>query len=203
MRQKTKIKICGIFRDEDVAAINEAKPDFIGFIINFPKSHRSITADQARRFRQMTDPGIRTVGVFVNERPELAAQLANEGVISVIQLHGNEDEEYISRLRTLTGAQIWKSFVIKDSQSVSSAMASSADMVLLDGGLGNGRVFDHSLIQNVKRDYILAGGLNESNLADVISLLHPWAVDLSSGCETDKLKDKNKILRVCSLVGSL
>ena len=198
MQRETKIKICGIFREEDVAAINEAKPDFIGFIIGFPKSHRNITPEKARHFREMTDPDILTVGVFVDAPAEFAAELANTGVINIIQLHGHEDEEYISRLRSLTNAQIWKSFIIKDKEDVSSAMRSSADKILLDAGLGSGRTFDHSLLKDIKRDYILAGGLNESNLPDVISQLHPWAADISSGCETNKLKDKNKILRVAA-----
>lgn len=199
MQQETKVKICGIFREEDVAAINEAKPDFIGFILNFPKSHRNITPEQARHFREMTDPDILTVGVFVDAEPEFAAELANTGVINIIQLHGHENEEYISCLRTLTNAQIWKSFIIENNEDISSAMRCTADKVLLDGGLGSGHTFDHSLLKNVKRDYILAGGLNESNLSDVISQLHPWAVDISSGCETNKLKDRSKIIRITAV----
>ena len=107
---KTRIKICGLRREEDVQAVNEAKPDFCGFVIEVPKSFRSVTASRVRELAERLDRDIQAVGVFVNAPEELAAELLNEGVIRMAQLHGQEDEAYIRRLRKLTDRPLIQAF---------------------------------------------------------------------------------------------
>ena len=197
---QTKVKICGISRDVDTEYLNTSLPDYTGFIINYPKSRRNITPQRAKELSKQLDPRIITVGVFVDNDLYEIAELANCGVIDVIQLHGNESEEYISHLRSETGAEIWKSFIVKTEADIIAAQKSSADKVLLDGGLGCGVSFDHSLISNIGREYILAGGLNISNIETSLKTIDPWAVDISSVVETDGVKDGKKISEIVSFV---
>lgn len=192
MEEKTKIKICGLTRLEDIDAVNELKPDYVGFV--FAKSRRQITKEHAVTLRRYLNPEIQAVGVFVNELPAIVAGYLEEGVIDLAQLHGKESEEYIHGLRFRTGGEIIQAFSIKTKEDVERAKKSSADYILLDHGKGGtGEVFDWSLIENVERPYFLAGGLYAGNVEQAISQNHPFAVDISSGVETDGLKDKEKI----------
>ena len=109
----TKIKICGLRRREDILAVNEAKPDYCGFIIEFPSSFRSVTADEVRELVKELDPEIRPVGVFVNAPMELVRTLLDDGTLALAQLHGQEDESYIRELKTYTDKLIIKAFSIK------------------------------------------------------------------------------------------
>ena len=127
-----KIKLCGMFRDCDIDYANEAKPDYVGFILGFPKSHRNIDAETARRLRSRLDTGIKAVGVFVNSPETTCAEYANCGIIDVIQLHGNEDADFIRRLRELTGAPIIKAAKIRTPEDIGRVQALGADYVLLD-----------------------------------------------------------------------
>jgi phosphoribosylanthranilate isomerase len=190
----TKIKICGIRRDEDIAFINEARPDCIGFILNFPKSHRNITPDRAAQLKAKLDPGIQAVGVFVNQPLETVANVANRGIVDIVQLHGQEDETYIARLRQLTQAPIWKAFKIRSQADLDAAAASSADEILLDNGYGTGQTFDWSLTGGLTRPFLLAGGLTPENIPQAIAQMAPKLIDISSGVETDGAKDRDKIL---------
>ena len=112
----TKIKICGLRRREDILAVNEAKPDYCGFIIEFPSSFRSVTADEVRELVKELDPEIRPVGVFVNAPMELVRTLLDDGTLALAQLHGQEDESYIRELKTYTDKLIIKAFSIKNSR---------------------------------------------------------------------------------------
>lgn len=191
---KTKIKICGLSRPCDIEYVNAAKPDWCGFIINFPKSHRNITPEQARLLRKNLDQSVIPVGVFVDETVENVAALLLDGTISIAQLHGGEDEAYIAALRAAApGFPIWKAFRIRDTASINAARISSADMVLLDGGQGDGKTFDWLLAANINRPFLLAGGLNPDNISQAIRAVRPYGIDLSSGVETGKLKDFAKI----------
>lgn len=195
----TRIKICGLFRPCDIDAVNEFLPNFCGFIVNFPRSHRSLTPIELRVLRAGLDPKITPVGVFVDQSVEDVAALLNEGTISISQLHGHEDEAYIARLRELApGCVVWKAFKIRSDDDLRAANASSADLVVLDNGYGTGESFDWTLAERVKRPYLLAGGLTPENIPDAISRLHPWGLDISSGVETQKLKDRDKIRRAIS-----
>ncbi len=191
----TRIKICGLYRPEDIGCVNEARPDYAGFIINFPPSHRSVTPDWARELRSRLDPGIPPVGVFVDSPVETVAALLNDGTIAAAQLHGHEDGEYIAALRRAApGRTVWQAFRIRSAADFDAANASDADLVLLDNGYGTGQPFDWSLEGTVTRPFILAGGLTPENIPEAIRKLHPYGLDISSGVETDKKKDLNKIL---------
>lgn len=191
----TRIKCCGMFRDEDIAAVNEAKPDFCGFIVDFPKSHRNVSPERAAELAAQLDASIVPVGVFVDEDPAVVAQMVRGGAIRAVQLHGHEDEDYLARLRKLLpeGTPVVQAFMVRSAEDVTRAEASPADLVLLDNGQGTGQSFDWSLVRHVARPFVLAGGLTPGNVAQAIHAVHPWAVDLSSGLETDGLKDPDKI----------
>lgn len=198
---KTKIKICGLRRREDILAVNEAKPDYCGFIIEFPRSFRSITEDKARELVRELSPKIRAVGVFVNAPMELVRDLLNDGTLALAQLHGQEDESYIRELKTYTDKLIIKAFSIKTAEDIEKALQSPADYILLDqGGGGTGKTFDWSLIPEIQRPFFLAGGIGTSNLGQAIREIHPYAVDLSSSVETEKRKDPMKIRQVVDIV---
>lgn len=188
----TKIKFCGIRRAEDIGYINDLRPDYIGFVFWQP-SKRYVTPDTARSLKQQLDPNIRAVGVFVDEAPEAVAELCNQGIIDIAQLHGSEDEETIAALRKLTDAPIIKAYKIKSAEDIEAAKHSAADMVLLDSGYGTGKAFDWSLFSSLSRPFFLAGGISAENLEEAISRFRPYAVDLSSAIETDGIKDKTKM----------
>ena len=201
---RTRIKICGLTRLEDIQAVNEAKPDFAGFIVEFSKSRRNVTVEQLRAVREKLDESILPVGVFVNAPVELPAQLLNEGTIALAQLHGQEDENYIRQLRIMTDQLLIKAFSIKTEADIKKAIRSEADYILLDQGAGGtGEIFDWSLVPPIKRPWFLAGGLGCENLESAIHLLHPWAVDLSSSVETGGHKDSDKILEAVYAVRSI
>ena len=195
MPGKAKIKICGLFREEDIAFVNEARPDYAGFVINFPASHRSISADRLIRLSGRLDKGIEPVGVFVDEKIEAVAELLNAGTISTAQLHGTEDNEYIRLLRVRApGKKIIKAFKIESAADIAAAENSTADMILLDNGYGTGKCFDWSLIGSIARPFVLAGGLTPRNIPEAIEKFQPYAVDVSSGVEIEKVKDRMKII---------
>ncbi|MCQ2373120.1 MAG: phosphoribosylanthranilate isomerase [Phascolarctobacterium sp.] len=209
----TKIKICGLKRIEDVEMVNRYLPDFCGFIIDFPKSHRNLTPDQVRELvKYLRNEQVMPIGVFVNEKPEVVAELLNDGTIVAAQLHGNEDNAYIAKLRTLTDKTIIKAFPIKNEEIFLEVKQTAADFILLDQGQGSGETFDWSLLSkeaakdiidcnNInKRKWFLAGGLNQNNIEKAIKLFHPYAVDLSSAVETDNFKDEEKVKNIIEIV---
>lgn len=188
----TKIKLCGLSRLCDIEAANELKPDYIGFVFA-SKSKRYVTYEKATELKSRLSPQIQAVGVFVNEYPQNVAKLLQNGIIDMAQLHGDEDEDYIRRLRKLTEKPIIKAFRIETERDITNAEQCTAEYVLLDSGAGTGTVFDWKLIQNIKRPYFLAGGLDVDNVISAINALNPYAVDVSSGIETDGAKDKLKM----------
>lgn len=190
---KTRIKLCGMWREVDIEGVNAARPDYVGFVIDFPKSKRSLTRERVAQLSSQVDDRIVRVGVFVDEPQEFVAELFDAGTIDVAQLHGHEDEEYIARLRAITDVRIWQAFQVRDAAATERARASSADMVVVDAGQGTGRAFDWSLVQGLDRDFILAGGLGPDNVAAAIEQVRPWGVDMSSGIETDGVKDPEKM----------
>ena len=203
--QNTRIKVCGLKRPEDIESVNLAKPDFCGFIVEFPRSPRCVSRELLAELTAQLDPEIIPVGVFVNAPAELPAELAESGVIRAIQLHGQEDEEYIRRLRMLIGSDIpvIQAFSAQTAEDLQRAAESSADYVLLDQGSGGtGKTFDWSLAEGFTRPFILAGGLATDNLAEAIERLSPWAVDLCSSLEIGGLKDRDKIIEAVNIVRS-
>ena len=212
----TKIKICGLKRSEDVdyvntyqrlqdiEYVNELLPDFIGFV--FAGTKRKITDEKAKELKTVLNPRIKAVGVFVNDTLEHISFLANNNIIDIIQLHGDEDRKYIADLRKLTDKKIIKAVRVKDSMSVQEAKELNADYLLLDTYSnsgeygGTGKTFNRKYIPEGIGDYFLAGGLNAENLKEIIKDTNPYAVDLSSGVETDGIKDKEKIKKVIEIV---
>lgn len=186
----TKIKLCGLRRAEDIEAANLLKPDYIGFVF-YKKSKRYISFEQARILKSMLK--VKAVGVFVDENPKVVADLLEKGIIDLAQLHGSEDEAYIKTLRKLTDKPMIKAFQIKTTEDLNKAEASSADMILLDAGTGDGVSFDWDMLKSFNRPYFLAGGMSPENVRPAIEKLHPYGVDVSSGIETDGVKDIEKM----------
>ncbi len=188
----TKIKLCGLSSVSDIEAANAIKPEYIGFVFA-EKSKRYVSKAQAAVLKSKLDADIKAVGVFLDNDIDTVASMIELGIIDIVQLHGSEDEEYIAKLRTVTDKPIIKAFVIRSQEDVKRAERTSADFVLLDGGKGDGKTFDHGLLKSIKRPYFLAGGLNPGNVREAIKKLQPYAVDVSSGVETDGVKDKEKM----------
>ena len=195
----TKIKMCGLSRPCDIAAANAIRPESIGFVF-YPKSKRNVTPEQAVQLKKLLSPAIQAVGVFVDAAPEAVSALLRQGVIDMAQLHGHEDEAYLASLRQLTDKPLLQAVRIAEADDVTRAMQSSADMVLLDAGMGSGEGFDWTLVQKIDRPYFLAGGLDTDNVTAAIRQLHPYAVDVSSGIETDGQKDKEKMAAFAAAV---
>ena len=195
----TKIKFCGLTGDCDIDAANELRPEYVGFVFA-PKSKRYVTPERAAELKSRLEAGIKAVGVFVNDDLYHVAELLNRGVIDIAQLHGSEDEEYIGQLRQLTDKPIIRAFRIKTAEDIAEAEKCTADHVLLDSGAGTGEVFDWKLIKNMKRPYFLAGGLSPDNVENAVEQLSPYAVDVSSGIETDGVKDKAKMAAFAAAV---
>lgn len=200
-----KIKLCGMFRDEDIDYVNEALPDYIGFIVMFPKSHRNIDLETALRLKKRLDSRIKSAAVSVDAPVEQLAEFARSGAADMLQLHGNENAEYIARLRTLTNAPLIKAVKVTDFSDIKAAETVDADFLLLDSGTGSGKTFDHSVIHRaeIKKPFFLAGGLTPENLAQAAREVNPYAVDLSSGIETNKFKDREKILAAVKAIHEL
>lgn len=188
----TKIKLCGLTRPCDIECVNELLPEYIGFVFA-PKSKRYISAEKAEVLREHLDDRITPVGVFVDEKIEVIADLIKRKIIDIVQLHGNESKQYITDLRRVIDCPVIKAFRIESETDIVSANNSSADYVLLDSGGGTGKVFDHSLLKDIARPYFLAGGLTPENVETAIKQLAPFAVDASSSLETDGFKDKIKM----------
>ena len=162
-----KVKICGLRRDEDIQIVNQYKPDYVGFIIDYPKSFRNVSIDQVKEWKSQLDPSIQVVGVF-----------------------GKEDEDYINKVKEY--GPVIKAFQIQNEQDIQSAIESHADYVLLDQGRGSGKNFDWNLIKEMKRPYFLAGGITVENVLDT-KKYHPYAIDVSSSVESNQKKDKEKV----------
>ena len=195
----TKIKMCGLSRIEDIEAANAIKPDYIGFVFA-EISKRRVSALEASKLKSKLDPDIKAVGVFLDDKLDFVASMLNLGIVDVVQLHGSEDEEYIEKVRQITNKPIIKAFIIRSKEDVERAEKSTADYILLDGGKGEGKVFDWSLLKDIKRPYFLAGGLNPVNASDAVKALKPYAVDVSTGIETDGVKDREKMTAFANAV---
>ena len=188
----TKIKLCGLSTNDDIIVANRLRPDYIGFVF-FEKSKRNVTPEKAAALKNRLADGIQAVGVFVSSPIDFVASLLEQNIIDAAQLHGKEDEAYIAELRKRTDKPIFQAFVVKSEEDVQRANASSADMVLLDSGIGSGNCFDWQLLSGVKRPFFLAGGLNPENIEEALTVVNPYGVDVSSGIETGNFKDEEKM----------
>lgn len=210
-----KIKICGLRREEDARYANEAKPDYAGMILA-KGFRRSISAETARKIKAQLNPEICAVGVFVNDPVEEIVSFLNEGVIDLAQLHGQESEEDVMFIKASTGKQVIKALKLGEDPQVDRFLVeawldSSADYLLFDAGTGSGKIFDWSGLQeldaelggNWPKEFFLAGGLHPGNLREAFQALHPYAVDLSSGVETEGTKDLQKMRQAVQVVREL
>ena len=195
-----KIKLCGLSRPVDIDYVNQAKPDYCGFIVNFPKSRRNVTPEQVRALTARLSGDIIPVGVFVDESVETVAGLLEDGTIAVAQLHGHEDEAYLAALRKLTSKPIWQAFQIRSAADLERAKSSTANLVLLDSGQGSGVTLDWRILADFPRPFVLAGGLTAENIPAAVQQVKPYAVDLSSGVETEGYKDYEKMLAAVAAV---
>lgn len=200
----TKIKICGLKRECDIDFVNEAKPDYIGFV--FADTKRYISPQDAVNLKKKLDKNIKAVGVFVNADISLVSELVNGKIIDVVQLHGDEDDEYIKKLKSQTDVPIIKAVRVKTADDIISADKSLADFLLLDKYSsesygGTGESFDWSMIPKISKPYFIAGGITAENVSSALRY-NPYAVDVSSGVETDGFKDKEKILNLVNKVRS-
>ena len=194
-----KIKICGIRRMEDVEACNLYMPDYAGFMF-WEGSKRYIEPEKARLIAPKLDKRIRTVGVFVNSPIVDVAKIVSSGIIDIVQLHGHESDDYIRAVRFMTQIPVIKAFSVIKGDKVVDINDSPADMVLIDSGSGGtGEAFDWSFLEGIKREFFLAGGLEPDNARTALST-GAYALDVSSGVETEGYKDADKIRRFIEAV---
>ena len=217
-----KVKMCGISKVETIPAIVDAKPDYMGLV--FAPSKRQVTVDQAKILVEELHRGyakkygsdtehdkngtIKTVGVFVNETVENLVTIANEANLDAVQLHGDEDEAFIQSLKERTNVEVWKAIQIRSAADVEKWIDSSADMLLFDAYHkdergGTGEVFDWSSLDAFERPFMLAGGIDSTNVARAIRTVRPYGIDISSGIETNGVKDDEKIKAFTKIVNSI
>lgn len=213
-----KIKLCGMMKPCDIEYANRVKPDFVGFI--FANTRRKISAAQAKQFREALDAEIPAVGVFVNEDISVIISLVQDGCIDMIQLHGEEDADYIRCLREVCDVPVIKAVKVQTVEQIRQTAALPVDYLLLDtyrkGVLGGtGEAFDWELLREAKaaagdaaegelfgKPYFLAGGLHAGNLREAAAL-GSYGLDISSGIETDGSKDFTKMVEVMKLLRSI
>ena len=214
-----KIKMCGISKVDTIPAIVEAKPDYMGLV--FAPSKRQVTVEQAKTLveelhkvyvkkygsdtEQDKDDTIKTVGVFVNETVDNLVTIANEANLDAVQLHGDEDETFIQSLKERTNVEVWKAVQIRSAVDAEAWIDSSADMLLFDAYHkdergGTGEVFDWSSLDEFERPFMLAGGIDSTNVARAVRTVRPYGIDISSGIETDGVKDDEKIKAFTNIV---
>ena len=217
-----KVKMCGISKVETIPAVVEAKPDYMGLV--FAPSKRQVTVDQAKTLVEELHRGyaqkygsdtehdkndtIKTVGVFVNETVDNLITIANEANLDAVQLHGDEDETFIQSLKERTNVEVWKAIRIRSAADVEEWIDSSADMLLFDAYHkdergGTGEVFDWSSLDAFERPFMLAGGIDSTNVARAIRTVRPYGIDISSGIETNGVKDDEKITAFTKIVKSI
>jgi phosphoribosylanthranilate isomerase len=189
----TKIKFCGLRREEDVKLAASLDADFMGFILT-DRFKRFIAPEEVARLKEFVPSKTKTVGVFVDEPIDYVISTAKIAKLDMIQLHGSEDDAYIVEIKEKTGLPVIKMIKPLSEDDIITARECKADLILLDSGAGGtGKVFDWSLAERLGRDYILAGGLTPDNVAEAVERLKPFAVDVSSGVETEGIKDFSKM----------
>lgn len=221
-----KIKMCGISKVETILAIVDAKPDYMGLV--FAPSKRQVTVDQAKilvselhkqyvnRYNRdviqwsndVVQEFIKMVGVFVNETLENLVMIATEVNLDAVQLHGDEDEAFIQSLKERTNVEVWKAVQIRSAADAEKWIDSSADMLLFDAYHkdergGTGEVFDWSYLDEFERPFMLAGGIDSTNVARAIRTVRPYGIDISSGIETEGVKDDEKIKAFTNIVRTI
>lgn len=191
----TKIKICGVTDLSAIACINRLTPDYVGFILS-SGFRRSIPRELAREMRGALDRSVAAVGVFVNERAETVADFCERGIVDVVQLHGDEDERYIERLKRLCAAPVVKAVGVSGGKIA--PYPENCDFLLLDASDpvrrgGTGRKIEWRRYDGVGKPFFLAGGITADNVKEALRAVAPYGVDCSGGVETDGRKDQAKM----------
>jgi len=198
---KTKLKICGLTREEDILMVNEIKPDFIGFV--FAKSRRQVDLKTALFLKSKLDKNIKSVGVFVNEEIDYIVRAVNSKAIDIIQLHGDENNTYIENLKSLVPTPIIKAIKIKSDIRNGNDSYKASDFLLIDSGSGSGKTFDWSVNIPSYKPLFIAGGIGLENIEEAYKHFKPYAFDLSSSVEVDGFKDFDKMKRIRSKLDKL
>ena len=188
----TELKICGLSRLEDVIAVNRHGADYAGFVF-FEKSKRYVDPYKANELIELLRSDIKPVGVFLDEPLDNVIRIARISGVEMVQLHGHESEEYVEYVKRTLDRPVIKAYKASEEGALEKASNSNADYVMIDSGAGSGKKFDWSILMDFKRDYFLAGGLDPESVGEAIRMLEPFAVDVSSGVETDGIKDEKKI----------
>ena len=210
-----KVKMCGISKVETIPAIVDAKPDYMGLV--FAPSKRQVTVEQAKILIEELHKQcinhydikvVKTVGVFVNETLDNLVRIADTANLDAVQLHGDEDEAFIQSLKERTNVEVWKAIQIRTAADTEKWIDSSADMLLFDAYHkdergGTGEVFDWSSLDAFERPFMLAGGIDSTNVARAIRTVRPYGIDISSGIETNGVKDDEKITAFTKIVKSI
>lgn len=210
-----KVKMCGISKVETIPAVVEAKPDYMGLV--FAPSKRQVTVEQAeilveelhkQCINHYDTKVVKTVGVFVNETLDNLVRIADTANLDAVQLHGDEDETFIQSLKERTNVEVWKAIQIRTAADTEKWIDSSADMLLFDAYHkdergGTGEVFDWSSLDAFERPFMLAGGIDSTNVARAIRTVRPYGIDISSGIETNGVKDDEKITAFTKIVKSI
>ena len=210
-----KVKMCGISKVEIIPAIVDAKPDYMGLV--FAPSKRQVTVEQAeilveelhkQCINHYDTKVVKTVGVFVNETLDNLVRIADTANLDAVQLHGDEDEAFIQSLKERTNVEVWKAVQIRSAVDAEAWIDSSADMLLFDAYHkdergGTGEVFDWSSLDEFERPFMLAGGIDSTNVARAIRTVRPYGIDISSGIETNGVKNDEKIKAFTKIVKSI
>ena len=200
-----KIKMCGLRRPDDIIYANECLPNYIGFV--FAESRRKVSGREAKKLGEQLDPSIKKVGVFVNEPLRSLISISEEAGLDIIQLHGDEGEEYIKEVKHETGKELWKAVRVRLVKDIQEAQRLPADKLLLDSFSeesygGTGKVMDFAVLDqaDIRKPYFIAGGLTVENLPEILKKAEPYGIDISSGIETEGVKDREKMLKVIQCV---
>ena len=177
-----KVKYCGITKEEEIQYLQKLPIDYVGFVF-YKKSKRFVDKEQARRLREKLNPSIPGVGVFVEEEIPKILELLQEGIIQGVQPHGEEEESYVltlkGKMKQLRGDSfLWQAFILKEEEDIERANASPAELILLDGGKGEGKEAEAGLLQKIHRPYIFAGGLSPENVVEKIKVFSPYGFGL-------------------------
>ena len=188
----TELKICGLSRIEDIIAVNRNGADYAGFVF-YQKSKRYVDPYKANELIGLLRADIKPVGVFMDEPLDNVVRIARLAGVEMVQLHGHESDEYVEYIKRTLDRPVIKAYKAGEEGALEKAANSNADYVMIDSGAGTGKKFDWSILKDFKRDYFLAGGLDPESVGEAIRLLDPFAVDVSSGVETNGIKDVEKI----------
>jgi len=195
-KRMIKIKFCGITNVEDALYASALGVDAIGFI--FTKSKRMISPETAKNIIKKMPLSLLKVGVFMNDPLDTVVEITEYTDIDIIQLHGDESPEYCNRIKNITKKKIIKRIDVSNQTFGSLEKKTKryrAFFPLFDPGAGEGKTFDTDILRSIKFPYILAGGLNPSNVSEIIKDLTPYAVDVSSGIEKEIGKKNHKKMK--------